>query len=58
MTHEKNILNGRQTNTEEEAKQLTVLHFVGAFLILGTGFSGGSIVFILEIIYMNVGKHK
>ncbi|XP_038116678.1 uncharacterized protein LOC6050679 [Culex quinquefasciatus] len=54
MTHEKNILNGRQTNTEEEATRLTVLHFVGAFLILGTGFVGGSIVFVLETIYIKV----
>lgn len=54
MTHEKNILNGRQTNTEEETTRLTVLHFVGAFLILGTGFVGGSIVFVLETIYIKV----
>ncbi|XP_058823637.1 uncharacterized protein LOC131684630 isoform X2 [Topomyia yanbarensis] len=47
---QKSLESSRQKNSEQEAVVLTILHLLGAFIILALGFLLASIVFALEYI--------
>lgn len=46
---QQNVLSARKSGAGDEIEALTVSHFLGAFLILSSGYFVGLIVFILEL---------
>ncbi|XP_058823633.1 uncharacterized protein LOC131684627 [Topomyia yanbarensis] len=58
LTNEQNILNGRHANTDSDATVLTLLHFMGAFMILGLGCFVAGILLLFENVYVKLSKKE